>query len=145
MLRYVAVAAALAVGATAAYAQNLDAIKARKDAMKAMSAAAKEPGGMMKGEAPFDLPKVQAALKAYQEQASLSKALYTDNAKTGGETEALPAIWEKKADFDGRFDKLAEAAKAASTAITDEASFKAEWGKVMGNCGSCHKEYRKAK
>ena len=34
---------------------------------------------------------------------------------------------------------------AAEAAIKDEATFKAEWGKVMGNCGACHKEYRKAK
>ncbi len=144
MLRYIAIAAALAVGATAVYAQNLDAIKARKDAMKAQSAAAKEPGGMMKGEVPFALPKVQAALTVYQDAGKL-KAHFPDNAKTGGETEALPAIWEKKADFDGRLDKLAADAKTAAGAIKDEASFKAEWGKVMGNCGGCHKEYRKAK
>jgi len=145
MLRIIAAAAAIAVGATAVYAQNLDAIKARKESMKALSAAAKGPGGMMKGEVPFALPTIQASLKAFQEQAAKSKGLFLDNAKTGGDTEALPAIWEKKADFEGKFDKLAAAAKAAETAIKDEASFKAEFGKVMSNCGSCHKEYRKAK
>ena len=145
MLRYVAAAVVIAVGATAVYAQNLDAISARKESMKALSNAAKGPGGMMKGEVPFELPKVQAALKAYQEQSLKSKALFTDNAKTGGDTEALPAIWEKKADFDGKFDKFAADAKAAEASIKDEASFKTEWGKVMSNCGACHKEYRKAK
>ena len=34
-------------------------------------------------------------------------------------------------------------AKAAHGAIKDEASFKAEWPKVVANCGGCHKEYRK--
>lgn len=145
MLRYVAVAAAIAVGATAVYAQNLDAIKGRKDSMKALSAAAKAPGGMMKGEAPFELPKVQAALKTFQDEAGKQKGFYPDNAKEGGETEALPAIWEKKADFEAKLAKLAADAKAAEGAIKDEASFKAEWGKVMSNCGGCHKEYRKAK
>ena len=145
MLRIVAAAAAIAVGATAVYAQNLDAIKARKDSMKALSAAAKGPGGMMKGEVPFALPTIQASLKAFQEQSDKAKALFPDNAKTGGETEALPAIWEKKADFDAKWVKFSADAKAAEGAIKDEASFKAEWGKVMSSCGGCHKEYRKAK
>jgi len=140
MLRTVAVAAVIAVGATAVYAQNLDAISARKNAMKALSAAAKGPGGMMKGEVPFALPTIQASLKAFQEQADKSKGLFPDNAKTGGDTEALPAIWEKKADFDAKLAKLGADAKAAEAAIKDEASFKSEWGKGMSNCGGCHKE-----
>ncbi len=145
MLRIAAVAALVAVGATAVYAQNVNAIKARQDSMKAMSNAAKGPGGMMKGAAPFDLAKVQASLKVYQDEAAKSKAQFPADSKSGAETEALPVIWEKKAAFDAKFDKLAADAKAAAAAIKDEASFKAEWGKVMGNCGACHKEYRKPK
>ena len=57
----------------------------------------------------------------------------------------LPSVWEKKADFLGRFDKFAADAKAAAGAIKDEASFKAEWPKVVSNCGGCHKAYRKPK
>ena len=30
-----------------------------------------------------------------------------------------------------------------ATAIKDEASFKAEMGKVLGNCKACHDVYRK--
>ncbi|NJO23221.1 MAG: dipeptide ABC transporter ATP-binding protein [Sphingomonadales bacterium] len=48
-----------------------------------------------------------------------------------------------KADLFARFDKLAADAKSAAGAVNDEASFKAEWPKVAGNCGGCHKEYRK--
>jgi len=35
--------------------------------------------------------------------------------------------------------------QAAAAAITDKASFKAQWPKVVTNCGGCHKEYRKRK
>jgi cytochrome c556 len=145
MLRVVSVVAALAVGATFAYAQNLNVIKERKESMKAVGAGAGVGGKIMKGEEKFDLAKVQASLKTYQEQAAKQKGLYGDDAKTGGETEALPAIWEKKADFLAKFDKLAADAKAGAEAIKDEASFKTEWPKVMANCGGCHKEYRKPK
>jgi cytochrome c556 len=142
MFRVMAVVAALAVGATAVWAQNAAGIAARKDAMKAFGGAAKGPGGMAKGDAPFELPKVQASLKTIQETAVKAKGLFPDDTKTG-ETDALPAAFEKKADLMARFDKLGADAKAAEGAIKDEASFKAEWPKVVSNCGGCHKEYRK--
>jgi cytochrome c556 len=144
MLRVVAVVAALAVGATAVWAQNAAGIAARKEAMKAFGGAAKGPGGMNKGDVPFELPKVQASLKTIEETAVKAKGLFGDDTKTG-ETDALPAAFDKKADLFDRFDKTAAAAKAAAGAIKDEATFKAEWPKVVSNCGGCHKEYRKPK
>ena len=144
MLRVVAVVAALAVGATAVWAQNAAGIAARKEAMKAFGGAAKGPGAMNKGDAPFELPKVQASLKTIEETAAKAKGLFGDDTKTG-ETDALPAAFEKKPDLLARFDKIGADAKAAAGAIKDEATFKAEWPKVVGNCGGCHKEYRKPK
>jgi cytochrome c556 len=142
MLRIVAAVAALAVGATVVYAQSA-AIGQRKEIFKSFGGAAKEPGGMMKGDIPFDLAKVQASLKTLATGAPKLKDLFPDDSKTGGDTSALPAIWEKKADFTARFDKLAADATAAAAAIKDEASFKAEWPKIGANCGGCHKEYKK--
>jgi len=142
MLRVVAVLAALAIGATAVWAQNAAGITARKDAMKAFGGAAKGPGGMAKGDAPFELPKVQASLKTIQDTAAKAKGLFGDDTKAG-ETDALPAAFEKRPDLFARFDKIGAAAKAAAGAIKDEASFKTEWPKVVSNCGGCHKDYRK--
>jgi cytochrome c556 len=142
MLRVLAAVTALAIGATVVLAQNAAVIDQRKQAMKAMVGAAKGPGGMAKGDAPFELPKVQASLKTIQETAAKAKGLFPDDTKTG-ETDALPAAFEKKADLLARLDKLGADAKAAEGAIKDEASFKAEWPKVVSNCGGCHKEYRK--
>jgi cytochrome c556 len=145
MIRILSVGAALAVVATVAYAQNLEAVKQRREAMKAVGAAAKEPGAMVKGEADFDLAKVQKALKVYQEQAQKLPGLYPDDSKTGGDTAALPAIWERKEEFVASYEKLAKDAARASATIKDEASFRTEWPKVMGNCGTCHKAFRKEK
>jgi cytochrome c556 len=141
MLRIFAVAAALAVGATAVVAQNAAGITARKESFKAMGGAMGAPGKMLKGEAPFDLAAVQASLKTLESKAAEVKGQFGDDTKTG-ETKVLPVAFEKKADLMARFDKLASDAKAAQAAIKDEASFKAEWGKVGANCGGCHKEYR---
>jgi cytochrome c556 len=144
MLRVVAVLAAVAVGATAVWAQNAAGIAARKETMKGFGKAWKGPADMAKGDATFDLSAVQASLKSIEETASKAKGVFGDDTKTG-ETDALPAAFENKPDLLARFDKLAADAKAASGAIKDEASFKSEWTKVPANCGGCHKAYRKPK
>jgi cytochrome c556 len=146
VMRLVAIpAAVLILGTSVAVAQNVAVIKERKDHYKAMAKATKEPNAMFKGEAEFDLAKVQAALKVIEEKAAVLPKLFPDDSKTGEDTEALPKIWEAKADFDGRFVKLSDAAKAAETKITDAGTFPDVWKDVMGNCSGCHKIYRKPK
>lgn len=146
MLRILSVAALVAVGATAVAAQKLDIIKARKEVLKGFGAAAKDPGAMMKGEQKFDAAKVQAALKTFQAGAAKLPDLFPDDSKTGGETEALPVIWEKKQDFVGRYKKLASDAKAAEATMSDELGFQEGWPKLIGdNCVACHKIYRQQK
>ncbi len=141
----VLVAATAAFSASAVCAQNVEAIKARQDLLKEMGKATKGPGDMLKQEIPFDLAAVKAALAKYQENAPKISKLFPDDAKTGAETEALPAIWENKQDFEQRFEKLAADAKAAEEKITDEFTFIDEFPKVAGNCGGCHKKYREEK
>ena len=141
-LTAILLAAAFALPAAA---QNVAPIKERQKILKAFGDATKEPGKMLKGEAPFDLAKVKAALAAYKEGAPKLPALFPADSKTGGDTEALPVIWDKKDDFEGRYKKLADDATKAEAAITDEISFTEEFPKVVGNCGGCHKIYREKK
>jgi cytochrome c556 len=146
LLPATAIAAALLVlPPSAAQSQNLEPIKERKALLKEMGKATKDPGAMLKQEVPFDLAAVKAALAAYKANAPKIAKLFPDDARTGGETEALPAIWENKDDFTKRFDKLVADATAAEGKITDEFSFQEEFPKVVGNCGGCHKQYREKK
>lgn len=128
--------------ATAAVAQNLDAITARKALLKEMGAASQPIGGMMRGLAPFDLATVKKSLGVMATNAGKLPAHFPENSKTGGDTEALPAIWANKADFDARFAKLAADAKAAEAAVKDEANFRQTVGPVFANCQACHDTYR---
>jgi cytochrome c556 len=140
--------AALALAATGAAAlaapTGLEAIKARQELMKANGEASKAIFPMLKGQSPFDLATVQKALKTYQNAAENMPALFPPDSKTGGKTQALPAIWEgdNKADLDARFKKLGADATAALAAITDLASFKANMPGVFKNCGGCHEKYK---
>jgi cytochrome c556 len=145
MRRGLLIATTLAFSMTAAFAQNAAVIKERQDLLKEVGDAVKPVGAMFKGEAEFDLAKVQHALSVIQKNAPLLPPLFPDDSKTGGDTEALPKIWENKADFEKRFKKLADDAKTAEAAIEDEITFQDGWKTVVGNCSGCHKEYRKPK
>jgi cytochrome c556 len=142
MLRLIVGLAAVAVSATVVLAQNTAAITERKNTMKALGGAFTDPAKMHKGDAAFDLAKVQASLKTLEATAAKGKTVFPDDSKTG-DTAALPEAFANKADLFAKFDKLAADAKAAQGAIKDEATFKAEWPKVVANCGGCHKVYRK--
>ena len=145
MIRYLSIAALLAVGATVAYAQGVTggaAIKERQAAMKAVGGAAKDLTAMNKGEAPFDAAQAEAGFKVLEANFGKAKANFPDDSKTG-ETDALPKAFVDKADLAAKFDKAVVDAKAAAGASKDEASFKDQFKKVVSNCGGCHKEYRK--
>lgn len=144
MIRYLSLAALLAVGATIGYAQGAGgaaAIDARKAAMKAVGGANKGLTDMAKGDVAFDAAKAAAGFKTIEENLVKSKPLYGDDSKTG-DTAALPAVWEKKADFQAKFDKAIADAKTAGSASATEAAFKDQHKAMVSNCGGCHKDYR---
>ncbi|MBB3772833.1 cytochrome c556 [Angulomicrobium tetraedrale] len=132
---------ASALAATAVMAQS-DVIAQREALMKEFGRATRPVGGMLRGGTPFDLAAVQSALDVYARNAKALVPLFPEGSG-GGETEALPSIWQKKAEFDGLFDKFAADATAARAAITDEASFKAIFPGVIRTCGTCHDSFRK--
>ncbi|MCA1951919.1 MAG: cytochrome c [Hyphomicrobiales bacterium] len=129
----------VALGAGAAFAQ--DAIATRKAQMKELGAAAGPLAKMLRGEDGFDLARVKTSLETFVRVAKAQGALYPDNSKDG-DTKAQPAIWENRAKFNNLLAKFEAESGAALAAIRDEASFKAEIGKVLGNCGGCHTDFR---
>jgi cytochrome c556 len=140
MKRTLFVAALLAIGAGAVFAQS-GAIAERQALMKANGKAAQAVAAMLKG-APFDLATVQASLKTFVNAAEKGPGLFPDDSKTGGDTHALPAIWENKADFNAHFAKLGDDSTALLGSIKDEASFKSQMPGLFKDCGACHETYR---
>jgi len=136
-IKTVSVICLMIAGATAAYSQNADAIKQRRETMRVITKAGDAPFKMTRGEAPFDLAAVQAVFKAIEENAPKFKAMFPDDSKTGP-TEATAKVWESRAEFNAIIDKWVADAKAAAISIKDEASFKVEYPKLVATCGSCH-------
>jgi cytochrome c556 len=132
---------ALVASAVAAEA-DLDTILKRKKILKSIGEATRPVALMLKGSQPFDLATVDATLAKYSEGAKALPALFPPDSMRGGETEALPAIWDDKTKFNALFAKLDTDAAAASLVIKDEASFRATIPKVLSSCKSCHDTFR---
>lgn len=140
-----AVVLATAAVSTYAAAQNTSAITQRRALMDEMGKATYRPiGAMLRGQAPFDAAAVQNALTIIQRNGPRMVALFPPDSQTGAETNALPPIWENKADFDPRFAKMVEEAAAIAPRVTDLASLRSLMGPfIQTNCNGCHQRYVK--
>jgi len=142
MIRTALAVAVLAFGATALVAQS-DPIAARKALMKANGDQNRVATEMLEGKRPFNLDEAKKVLATFAETGEKAPALFPDDSKTGGDTAALPTVWENKSDFQAKLAKFAHDSKAAVDATKDLDSFKVQITEVRKNCGGCHQTYRK--
>ena len=142
MIRTVLGVAVLAFGATTLVAQT-DPIAARKALMKTNGDQNRVATEMLEGKRPFNLDEAKKVFVVFAEAGEKAPALFPDNSKTGGDTAALPPIWENKADFNAKLARFASESKAAGDATKDLDTFKVQITEVRKNCGGCHQTYRK--
>jgi cytochrome c556 len=142
MIRKFLVAGLVLAGVGTAFAQN-DPIAQRKEIMKDLGGLwYGDLGRVMKGEQPYNHATVVSALEKMAAAGKSMVPLFPENSKTGGDTKALAAIWQNKADFDARWAKMGADATAALASIKDEAGFKAAQPNLNRNCSECHNTYR---
>jgi cytochrome c556 len=144
MIRPILAGFAVAIGITAAMAQT-NPIAERQAIMKKVGGATRVGTQMAKGEVPFDVAKAKEVFATYEAAGNHFYTLFPENSKTGGDTAALPKIWEDMADFKAHSLKLAADAAKASASVTDLDSLKAAMTDVTKNCGACHQTYRAKK
>ena len=135
----------VALGAGAVLAQS-DPIAARMALMKGNNDNANVVVQMMKGQAPFDAAKVDAAFAQWADTAQKLPGLFPDNSKTGQKTRAASKIWVTKADFDAKaaeFGKVVAENRDKAKGSLD--GLRAAIPLVGNACDNCHKEYRLAK
>jgi hypothetical protein len=147
MKRGILFAGALIVGlssVSAVIAQS-DPIAERQQIMKKNNQELRPLTNVLRGSAPFELDKVQAALKGTVSDYKRVAVLWSTESQTGQETRALPKVWTDKAGFDAAMSRFIAMAEAAQGTIKDEVSFKAEFPKIMTACDSCHETYRAAR
>jgi len=142
MLRAV-VAAVLATAVILPSVALAGPIEDRKAIMKGNGRDTKMGGDMLKGAVPFDAAIANKILANYAAAAKAFPAHFPATAKTGGETEAAPAIWDKPADWKAATAKFqTDTAAAAALKPADAATFGKAFGMVTANCKSCHEGFR---
>ena len=135
--------AVLLFGVTAAAAQSCqDIIDKRQTLMKRSADMAKIGSSMIKGETPFDLAKVKEIYAAFADDAGQMPTLFPDCSKTGDNTTAAPAVWDKPDDFKAAMAKFSADVKAAQDNTKDLDSLKANFATIGKDCGSCHQSFR---
>lgn len=127
---------------TAVVAQQTDPIRQRQALMKNNQEQLRTLTGIARGQAAFDAAVVRTALQRLEQNGAQTPPLFPPNSQTG-ETNALPVIWQQKADFDARAMKLSQDARAAQSRVTNPATLQAELQVIGQNCGGCHQVYRK--
>ncbi|BBK31746.1 cytochrome c556 [Stella humosa] len=138
-----AFAAVLGVGLMAEAQQRppADIIAARQQAMKTLGAEMKGIGDAAKAGS---ITKEDASARASKINEIANQMVSWFPAGTGPEsgvkTAALPAIWEKPADYKAAIDRFAgESAKLVAAANTgNAATIAAAQGEVGKSCGGCH-------
>ena len=68
---------------------------------------------------------------------------FPENTKEGFKTEALPAIWENKDEFNDLMNKSSNDMIELASIIENSDDIKVSLGKLMwGNCKACHSKFR---
>lgn len=120
-------------------------IKDRQDNFEAIGDAFKAVRGELEKDAP-DFALIAAKASDINARAQRIEGLFPAGTSTedGFKTEALPAIWEKPAEFTAAQQKLVdESAKLASLAGGgDKAAVGAQAMAMGGACKGCHDQFR---
>lgn len=125
------------------YASAQDPISQRQAAMKSAGAAAGVSGKMLKGEMDYDAAVALDALTKISEVAQTFGDYFPEGSETGGKTKASPKIWEDPEGWQAALAKFEmDSAAAVAAAPADLDAFKAAFGAIGANCGTCHKAYR---
>jgi len=118
-----------------------EAIDARKQLMKEQGAAWKNVQDKAKAG------QIAAIVPDAEKLAATAKeipALFPEGSLNAEKSAAKPEIWQKRADFDAKMDKMvAEAKKLPQAARADQASLKKAVDATGDACGACHEDYRK--
>ncbi|MGO4166455.1 c-type cytochrome [Novosphingobium sp. YAF33] len=140
--------AATTTDASGAPVKVSDTIEAREANFKAIAKANKAAKEALEDSAP-DFAAVSASATSIQTDAGKIVGLFPKGSgkESGEKTQALPAIWDKPAEFTAAAEKLAAAAGKLKIAADakDAAGAQVAMGEIGGACKGCHENFREKK
>lgn len=138
----VALATAIGFAAVASLSQaQTDVIKQRQADMKANGASMKAINGILEASG----PAADVAAEATKINAkAMEIATLFPAGSDQGDTKAKPEIWQDPDDFAAKLKALQDESAMLVTAANggDMAAVKAQYDKLGGTCGGCHKIYK---
>lgn len=142
--------AALVLAATAAPAlaqqamKPEDQIKMRKSTMDLVGYNFGSLAAMAQGKKPFDKDEATRNADLLALLAALPRRFFGEGTNLEGQTKAKPAVWEHRADFDQKMDKMGEEVQKLPAAVRsgDMEAFKKQVNEAGKACKSCHDDYR---
>lgn len=132
-----AIAAGLMVSAPGLIA---DPIKDRQSIMKSIGKTLKGLTAMANGEVEFDANMAKTGLGQIESFTADLPGLFPEGS-ISEESEAAPAIWEKRGEFDAALDAFIASATNASYP-QDSFELGDRLGELGKNCKSCHQSFR---
>src|SRR5690348_5170069 len=133
----------LIASATGMVLAQSDPIVTRQSLMKENNNNAIAVVRMMRGLAPFDAAKVDAAFAQWADTAQKFPGLFPETSKTGHKTRASTKIWLTKADFDAKAAAFGKAvADNCAKAKSSPDGLRAAIPAIANACDACHKDYR---
>jgi len=144
IFRTVLAVSAIAIGVTAAFAQQ-DAVKARKDLM---SSNGKQFYGVLgriqRGQEPYDQAKIDAAFATLADESKKVEAAFTPNMMPSAPSDydASAKIWQNKADFDAKAANFVKAVADNRGAAKNVETLKVAYQNINNSCNACHETYR---
>ena len=143
-----AVCGIVMLGGAAAYAQDMGKmIEYRRNVMKAIGGATGDIVMILKGQVPFGADHVVAEAEAIHALSKVVPSLFPKGSgPEAGDTNALPAIWERPDDVKALIEKLqTESAKLVEVAKGGDMKAIGDQATVLGKeaCGACHHDFRK--
>jgi len=142
-----AVVTVSAIGGVAAQAAGMaDAVKSRHKNFESMGKATKAIMNQLKQEKP-SLAVIRPNAQVLATRAQLVARGFPKGSgpESGLKTDALPAIWQKPAEFDKAVNNLVSASNALveAAASGDIARIKSAQGNVGAACKACHDQFRR--
>lgn len=119
----------------------------RMQAMSDMQDNAKALALMFKGKAPLNAKKIRHAAQVFEDHGAKIPDQFPDTtySRTGGKTEALPAIWSESKKFREMTDEFVRRAKAlreVAESSDDRSAWRRAFTSVGKSCRGCHKRFK---
>lgn len=120
-----------------------DIIKYRQNVMKSNGANLAAAGAIIQKKVEFG-PRLAEHAKAVASGSKNIPALFPPGSDFGADTEALDAVWQKRAEFEKRAKDSEQKANAFAKAVTaKDPKLAARFKELADSCKACHKDFRK--